>query len=339
MIDSRSKILLKAIVEKYISDAEPIGSRSLSKISGLELSPASIRNIMADLEESGYITSIHTSSGRIPSNKGYRLFVDSLIQIRNLNNDQILQLKDKIDSEDPSQILTNASKALSQFTKFAGVVFFPKNNDKKIKHIEFLKLSSTKILVILVSSDGNVQNKVLLADKKISPSELLEATNYFNKNFSGMEIVQIKKLLSKEISKMKSNIKELLNDATNVGDEILKNRSDKYLISGESNLFDIKDFSSNLDKLKGLFELFETKTTLLKLLQSNENSQGIKIFIGQESGIFTLDECSVVTSSYEVDGTIVGSLGVIGPTRMSYDRVIPIVDITAKLLSASLSQQ
>ena len=222
MIDSRSKILLKAIVEKYISDAEPIGSRSLSKISGLELSPASIRNIMADLEESGYITSIHTSSGRIPSNKGYRLFVDSLIQIRNLNNDQILQLKDKIDSEDPNQILTNASKALSQFTKFAGVVFFPKNNDKKIKHIEFLKLSSNKILVILVSSDGNVQNKVLLADKKISPSELLEATNYFNKNFSGMEIVQIKKLLSKEISKMKSNIKELLNDATNIGDEILK---------------------------------------------------------------------------------------------------------------------
>ena len=339
MLDDRSRSLLKSLVEHYITDGQPVGSRALSRFSGLDLSPATIRNVMADLEEAGFVASPHTSAGRIPTSRGYRLFVDSLLTVRPLEARQLGEMEDALQGRPANQIIASASQLLSGLTHFAGVVMIPRRAPSRIRQIEFLTLSEKRILLIIVTTDGDVQNRVLTTEKSYSASELVSAANYLNQNFAGMDFEQIRQRLSVEIQQLREDIKPLMTQALEAGDAALSENTAPYVISGERNLLDVEELSSNMKRLRELFDLFEQRSSLIRLLDVSNNAAGVKIFIGGESGIATLDECSVVAAPYVVDGQVLGSVGVIGPTRMAYERVIPIVDITAKLLSSALSQQ
>ncbi|NJD25235.1 MAG: heat-inducible transcriptional repressor HrcA [Betaproteobacteria bacterium] len=338
MLDERARTLLKALVEHYIADGQPVGSRALSRFSGLDLSPASIRNVMADLEEAGFVASPHTSAGRVPTSRGYRLFVDSLLTVRPVEADQLGQMEGALHGRPASRAIATASQLLSQLTHFAGVVMAPRRPASRIRQIEFLGLSDKRILLIIVTADGDVQNRVLVSERSYSASELVAAANYLNHNFAGLDFEQIRTRLSTEIRQLQDDIRPLMQLALAAGDEAMSGEGSPYVISGERNLLDVEELSSNMKRLRELFELFEQRTSLMRLLDISNNASGVQIFIGGESGIAPLDECSVITAPYAVDGQVVGSLGVIGPTRMAYERVIPIVDITARLLSSALSQ-
>ncbi|MDD2832656.1 MAG: heat-inducible transcriptional repressor HrcA [Methylotenera sp.] len=335
-MDKRAQILLKTLVEHYISDGQPIGSRTLLQHSGLDVSAATIRNVMSDLEQSGFVASPHTSAGRIPTQKGYRLFVDSLLTVQPLSARALAQLKSGLSSPNPSELIANAADMLSQLTQFAGVIMTPKRQRIAFKHLEFLTLSDKRILVIIVTSDGNVQNRILMTDKPFSPTELTQASNYFNTHFSGQTFDEVQSKLRAELKKMQSEMNQLMTAALETGHQTAN--TDGVVIAGERNLLQVDDLSGNVQSLRKLFDIFEHRTSLLQLLDSSQRAEGVKIFIGGESGYLPLDECSLITAPYEADGQIVGTLGVIGPTRMAYERVIPIVDITAKLLSNALSQ-
>lgn len=339
MLDLRSRTLLKVLVEHYIADGQPVGSRALSKYSGLDLSPATIRNVMADLEEAGFVASPHTSAGRIPTPRGYRFFVDSLLTVQPLEARQVGKIEDALHSTQPQQLISNASQLLSSLTHFAGIVVAPRRATPKIRQIEFLGLSEKRILLIIVTADGDVQNRILLTEKAYTPSELVSAANYLNQNFAGLDFEQIRARLHAELQQLRNDIAPLMQAALEAGGEALSDDSGHYVISGEKNLLDVEELSSNMKRLRQLFDLFEQKSGLVRLLDVSQSAEGVQIFIGGESGMAPLDECSVVTAPYEVDGCVVGSVGVIGPTRMAYERVIPIVDITAKLLSSALTQQ
>lgn len=336
MLDQRARILLKTLVEHYISDGQPVGSRTLSKCSGLDLSPASIRNVMSDLEEMGFIASPHTSAGRIPTPLGYRLFVDTLLTVQPLQNTEIQRLENQLQSPDPQELIDSTANLLSELTRFAGVVMIPRRRAVAFKHLEFVPLSEKRILLIIVASDGNVQNRIVVTERAFSPSELTQAANYFNQNFSGHTFDDVRQKLKAELKKMQSDITQLMAAAVETGDKGM-NDDDGLVLAGETKLFNVADLSSNIASLRKLFEAFENRTSLLQLLDNSHRAEGVQIFIGGESGYSPLDECSMVTAPYEVDGEVVGTLGVIGPTRMAYERVIPIVDITARLLSNALS--
>ncbi len=338
MLDRRAQILLKTLVERYITEGEPVGSRSLSKYSGLDLSPATIRNIMADLEELGFIASPHTSAGRIPTPRGYRVFVDTLLKVKPLERVEINRLEGGLHPDHPQRLISSASQLLSQLTRFAGVVVAPKRKAAAFRHIEFLGLSERRVLLIIVTPDGDVQNRILFTEKNYSPAELTMAGNFLNQNYAGRTFEEIRRGLHDELKQLREDMTLLMTAAVDAGDRALSESAESYVISGEKNLLDSADLSSNMVRLRELFELFERKTLLLQILDTSNRAQGVQLFIGGESGIAPLDECSVVTAPYEVDGQIVGTVGVIGPTRMAYERVIPIVDITAKLLSSALSQ-
>lgn len=337
-LSERAQILLKTLVERYIAEGQPVGSRALSKYSGLDLSPASIRNVMADLEEMGFIASPHTSAGRIPTARGYRFFVDTLLKIKPLDTVQINQLEGQLHAENTQKLVTSASQILSDLTHFAGVVMTPRRS-AGFRHIEFLKLSETRILLILVTPEGDVQNRIIFTDKSYSPSELVEAANILNRNYAGLTFDEIRKRIHDELRQLREDMTRLMTAALDAGNKAASESAEEVVISGEGNLLDIQELSSNMSNLKKLFELFERKTGLLQILDISSRAHGVQIFIGGESGLAPLDECSVVTAPYEVDGQIVGTVGVIGPTRMAYERVIPIVDITAKLLSSALAQR
>jgi len=336
-MDKRAQILLKTLVEHYISDGQPIGSRTLLQHSGLDVSPATIRNVMSDLERIGFIASPHTSAGRIPTQKGYRFFVDSLLTIKPLQSKEIQLIKHELSSPDPQELINSAADMLSQLSQFAGVVMIPKRKTTTFKHLEFLPLSEKRILVIIVTTDGNVQNRVIMADKPYSASDLIQATNYFNHHFVGCTFDEAHQKLHEELLKMQSDINRLMAAALEMSDKANGAGKENVVIAGERNLLQADDLSSNVASLRKLFELFERRTQLMQLLDSSQKATGIQIFIGGESHYLPLDECSMITSPYEADGQVVGTLGVIGPTRMAYERVIPIVDITAKLLSNALS--
>jgi heat-inducible transcriptional repressor len=338
-LDKRAQILLKTLVEHYISDGQPIGSRTLLQHSGLDVSPATIRNVMSDLEHLGFIASPHTSAGRIPTQKGYRLFVDTLLTVQPLQNQQIQQLKSGLSSPNQSELIASAADMLSQLTQFAGLVMIPKRKTLSFKHLEFLPLTEKRILVIIVTSDGNVQNRVIITNKAYSASELVEASNYFNANFSGQTFEEVQQKLHLELKQMQNDMKKLINDAleANIHAGAGDAKNEGVVIAGERNLLNIDELSTNVNSLRKLFEIFERRTSLMQLLDNSQHAEGIQIFIGGESGYLPLDECSMVTAPYEADGQVVGTLGVIGPTRMAYERVIPIVDVTAKLLSNALS--
>jgi len=338
VIGERAQVLLKTLVERYIADGQPVGSRALARFSGLDLSPASIRNIMADLEESGFIASPHTSAGRVPTPRGYRFFVDTLLRVRPLDQAEISQLEGQLKPYNAQQLVTQASHLLSDLTRFAGVVMTPKKRTAAaFRHIEFLALSEKRLLLIIVAPDGDVQNRILLTDRAYKPSELTEAANFLNQNYAGLTFEEIKARVHEELRRLREDMTDLMTRALDAGTEAMGHSAEDYVLSGGHNLLHVQDLSSNMASLRKLFDMFEQKTSLLQLLDVSSRAHGVQIFIGGESGLVPLDECSVVTAPYEVDGQVVGTVGVIGPTRMAYERVIPIVDITAKLLSSALS--
>ncbi len=336
-MDKRAQILLKTLVEHYISDGQPIGSRTLLQHSGLDVSPATIRNVMSDLEHLGFIASPHTSAGRVPTQKGYRLFVDSLLTVQPLGSQAVQQLKSGLSSPNPNELINSAADMLSQLTQFAGLVMIPKRKRIAFKHLEFLPLSETRILVIIVTSDGNVQNRIILAEKPYSSSELTQASNYFNSHYAGQTFEEVQQNLHSELQQMQSDMNRLMSAAMAASSSQAKGDKDGVIIAGERNLLQVDELSTNVTSLRKLFELFERRTSLMQLLDNSQHAEGIQIFIGGESGYLALDECSMITAPYEADGQVVGTLGVIGPTRMAYERVIPIVDVTAKLLSNALN--
>jgi heat-inducible transcriptional repressor len=338
MLDRRAQILLKTLVERYIAEGEPVGSRALSRSSGLDLSPATIRNVMADLEELGFVASPHTSAGRIPTQRGYRFFVDTLLTVKQLDRVEISQLEVNLHPDHPQRLISAASQLLSELTHFAGVVVASKRKTPAFRHMEFLALSDKRVLLIIVTPDGDVQNRILFTEKAYTPSELTMAANFLNQNYAGLTFDDIRRRLREELKQLREDMTLLMTAALEAGSEALSESTENYVISGERNLLDSHDLASNMSRLRELFELFEKKTLLVQILEVSTRAQGVQLFIGDESGIAPLDECSVVTAPYEVDGQIIGTVGVIGPTRMAYERVIPIVDITAKLLSSALSQ-
>jgi len=337
MLDKRAKILLKTLVERYIEEGQPVGSRTLSRNSGLDLSPATIRNVMADLEELGLIISPHTSAGRIPTPLGYRLFVDTLLVVKSLDLDQIHRLEGQLHPDNPQRVVHAASQLLSQLTRFAAVVMTPRRRAVKLRHVEFLKLSEKRVLLIIITPEGDVQNKILLTERDYSPAELVEAANYINQNFAGKSFEDVRAKLQQELHEIRQDMIQLMAAAIEASNRAMKEDVGDYVISGERNLLEVRDLSTDMKRLRQLFDLFEQKTSLLQILDISLRGQGVQIFIGGESGVSAPDEVSVVTAPYRVDGEVVGTVGVIGPTRMAYDRVIPIVDITAKLVSSALS--
>jgi len=331
MLDDRAKLLMKALVERYIADGQPVGSRTLSRASGLELSPATIRNVMSDLEELGLIASPHTSAGRVPTARGYRLFVDTMLTVQkgqfpaqSLAHDQ------------PQKVISNAANLLSSLSQFVGVVMTPRR-PSVFRHIEFLRLSARRVLVIIVSPEGDVQNRVIFTELDYSQDQLLEAANYLNANYVGLTIEQVRERLQNEIETLRSEIAALMQAAVAVSSEALSETQDEVVISGERNLLAVTDFSSDMGHLRRAFDLFEEKAQLMRLLDIAGQAEGVRIFIGGESQVVPFEELSIVSAPYEVDGLVVGTLGVIGPTRMPYERMIQIVDITAKLVSNALS--
>ena len=336
MLDKRAQILLKTLIERYIAEGQPIGSRTLSKYSGLDLSPATIRNVMADLEELGFISSPHTSAGRVPTPLGYRFFVDTLLVIKPLESNALLRIEGELHPDNPQRVIQAASQLLSQLTQFAGVVMTPRRAIT-FKHIEFLKLSEKRILLIVVTPEGDVQNRILFTGVDYRPSELIEAANYINQKYSGQSFEDARVRLQGELREVREDMTRLMNAALDAGSALAEG-GEQYVISGERNLFAVRDLSQDMGRLKQLLELFEHRTSLIKILDLALRGQGVQIFIGGESGVAAPDDVSIVTSPYRVDGEVVGTVGVIGPTRMAYERVVPIVDVTAKLLTSALSQ-
>jgi heat-inducible transcriptional repressor len=336
-LDHRAQTLLKALVERYIADGQPVGSRALSKISGLDLSPATIRNIMADLEEMGLVASPHTSAGRIPTPRGYRMFVDTLLTVQPLDEKAVefrLQPKNQIGS--PQRIISSAAQVLSSLSQVAGVVLTPRR-ESVFQQVEFLRLSEKRILLVIVAPNGEVQNRLLLTDVDYTRSQLVEAANYINLHYGGLSFDDVRNRLQAELRQLRDDMTRLMQAAVEAGSDAMTENNDEVVISGERNLLSVSDLSSNMTSLRKLFDMFEQKTSLMQLLDVSSKATGVQIFIGGDSQLMPVDEMSVVTAPYGVNGKVVGTLGVIGPTRMAYERVIPIVDITAKLLSNALS--
>ena len=349
MLDERAKFLLKTLIERYIADGQPVGSRTLSKTAGLELSPATIRNVMADLEDLGLIVSPHTSAGRVPTPRGYRLFVDTMLtSARPALGDEPAEgvavppmldaLREPLQPDQPRRVVAHAAQLLSSLSQFVGVITVPKSV-AVFRHIEFLRLGERRILLILVSSDGDVQNRVLHTAQDYTSSQLTEASNYLNTHYSGRTIEAVRESLKAETDALRGEIAALMQAAVQVGAEAAGAADEQVIVSGERNLLGVQDFGSDLGSLRKMFDLFEQKTLLMRLLDGSCRADGVRIYIGGESGVVPIEELSVVSAPYVVDGQLVGTLGVIGPTRMAYDRMIQIVDITSRMVGQALSQR
>ena len=332
----RAQRLLKALVQRYIRDGQPVGSKTLAGESGLELSPATVRNVMADLEELGFIASPHTSAGRVPTPRGYRFFVDSLLTVRPLDADALSRLKVELGAGAPQGLVQSAGRLLSGITQMAGVVTLPRRTLATLRQVEFLPLSERRVLAIIVLDGEEVQNRVIEVERDFERAELERAANYLNAEFAGLDLVEVRRRLVAEMGETRCRMDQTMGSAVEMAERAFaaEERED-CLIEGQTNLMDFSELGE-MSRLRKLFDAFTEKRDLLHLLDQCAHAQGVQIFIGQESGYAVLDECSVVTAPYRVDGDTLGVLGVIGPTRMAYDRVIPIVDVTAKLLGAAL---
>ena len=340
-INEREQTLLKALIESYVRDGQPVGSRKLAGDSRLKLSPATIRNVMADLEELGLITSPHTSAGRIPTNKGYRVFVDSLLTVKSLDNEEVLRLRQELNADDSvDSLMTRVSALLSGITHMAGIVMAPRREHLTLRHVEFLPLSENRVLVILVVEEHEVVNRIIRTTQAYTPAELQQVANYLNKSFGGTDLFTVRERLLAEMRDTRSRMDRLMQNAIEMAEQVFVRPSEKddVVIAGQTNLMEFYELS-NVDKLRELFDAFNKKQQILHVLDQCIGSPGVQIFIGQESGYKPLSDCSVVTSTYGVNGEALGVLGVIGPTRMAYERVIPIVDATARLFSAVLNQR
>ena len=338
VLNERSQQLLKTLVERYIHDGQPVGSRVLSKDSDLNLSPATIRNVMADLEDLGLIHSPHTSAGRVPTVNGYRFFVDSLLTVKPLQQQELDRLHKALDTADNDNALDMASKLLSETTHMAGVVTLPRQELVCLRHIEFLPLSNTRVLVIFVTNEHEVHNRIIHTAKKFSTAELQQAANYLTSLYSGQSLAVVREKVLQEMQQDQQRVNQSMLDAVNMAQLAFENddKSEGYVLSGETNLMSFSELS-DMERLKGLFDAFSQKRGIIHLLDKCIAAEGVQIYIGEESGYQAFDHCSLVTSPYSVNDEVVGVLGVIGPTRMAYEKIIPYVDVTAKLLGAALN--
>ncbi|OGI50976.1 MAG: heat-inducible transcriptional repressor HrcA [Candidatus Muproteobacteria bacterium RIFCSPHIGHO2_02_FULL_65_16] len=340
-LNARAEILLKTLIERYIADGQPVGSRTLARQAGLELSPATVRNVMADLEGLGLIAAPHTSAGRVPTQRGYRVFIDTLLKVRPLDSAEVRKLKHELRSnQDPKQLIEAASHILSDVSKLAGIVMVPRREEQvSFRHIDFLGLGARRVLVILVTHDGQVHNRLISTDREYSAAELVQAANYFNATYAGVDMTGVTQALVGDMQQASEDMQRIMRLAVEMAHQAFqpeREKGDDIVVSGEANLMDFPELG-DIRTLRRLFDAFNAKRDLLHLLDRCMRTAGVKIFIGAESGYKALEECSVVTAPYSADGQVVGTLGVVGPTRMSYEHVIPVVDITAKLLSAALS--
>lgn len=341
IINERSQRLLKGLVELYIREGTPVGSGKLARETGLDLSSATIRNVIADLERLGLVESPHTSSGRVPTEKGYRLFVDSLLTLKPLHEQEVAQMKDNINVEMNTQgVLEQASTLLSGITKMASVVTLPQHNKVIIEHIEFLPLSENRVLAILVSGERDVQNRIIHTPRKYQQEELQRISNCLNAEFTGVDISQVRKNLVRQMAEAKERMDNLMMQSIEMANNLFQDEPSQhdYVLAGEINLMNYEEMA-DVSRLRQLFEAFNEKQGILNLLDQSLRAPGVQIYIGKESGYEVLDECSVVTATYSANDQVIGALGVIGPRRMAYDRVIPIVDVTAKLLGHVLKQR
>ena len=336
----RAQSVLKGLIRRYIEEGAPIGSRTVAQDSELLLSPATIRNVMSDLEHFGLIHAPHTSAGRIPTEKGYRVFINSILQVGPVSSVSQGEIAQQLGApDDPNALLTNASEMLSKLTSFAGVVSMPNELHGRVRQIEFLSLSGNRVLAILVTEDGQVQNKVLKLQSEYTQSELERAMDCFNATYSGKSLHVVRQELLGQMKQDYRTTHKEMRAAVMMAGQLLDNDSadiDNLVVSGENNLLAVPDFSE-LDRLRQLFDTLKTKQILFDLLQKSMTSDGVNIFVGEESGYQIFKDCSVIASSYQVDNQKVGVLGVIGPTRMQYDEVISAVDNTAKFLGSALS--
>ncbi len=338
----RARHLLRTLIDTYIREGQPVGSRTLSRESGLNLSAATIRNVMADLEEHGFVSSPHTSAGRVPTDKGYRFFVNTLLRYQPPDNEEIAELQRNLESHagDPKALVTAASQLLSSLTHLAGVVTAPRDTHAALSQIEFVGLSGNRVLAILVVNGSEVQNRVLQLDRHFSPDELRHAANYLNDVFRGRELADVRAGLVAQLQETREQMNRLMLDAITLAQRAFDSGSaqpePQVVIAGETNLMGFAELS-NVDRLRRLFEAFNEKRDILHLLDQSLHAEGVQIFIGHESGYRILDDCSVVTAPYSLDDKVVGVVGVIGPTRMAYERVIPVVDIAARMLGSALN--
>ena len=335
----RAQHLLRVLIQRYIREGQPVGSRTLSKDSGLDLSPATIRNVMSDLEELGMVSAPHTSAGRVPTPKGYRLFVDTLVRYRTPGDIEVDQLRSKIKGQvdEPGQLVSSVSNMLSEFTKLAGIVTIPQAQHAALRQIEFLPLSEQRILVIIVINDREVQNRILHVDRDFTADELQQAANFINDHYAGKELPQVREQLLADLDDTRSSMNQAMHDIIEAAQPAMTEQAEggEFVLAGETNLMDFAELS-DVETLRRLFEAFSRKHLILDLLDRSIHAKGVQVFIGEESGYRILDDCSVVTAPYQLDDDTVGVLGVIGPTRMAYDRVVPIVDVTARLLRSAL---
>jgi heat-inducible transcriptional repressor len=346
-LNERAQQLLRVLIENYIRDGQPVGSRVLSRESGLSLSSATVRNVMADLEELGFVTSPHTSSGRVPTDKGYRFFVDTLLHVQPLENEAVTELRRQLDASidtSSKSLIAAASQLLSSVTHLAGVVTLPRTQQAAITQIEFVGLSENRVLAVLVLNDREVQNRIFQLDRYFSPDQLKRAANYLNEQVRGRTLSQVRQEILRQMKETHERMNQIMVDAISVAQKVFEvnpQASDEridFVIAGETNLMGVAELSS-VERLRRLFEAFNEKRDFLHLLDQSLKAEGIQIFIGHESGYQVLDDCSVVTAPYGAGDSVMGVLGVIGPTRMAYERVIPIVDMTAKLLGAALNSR
>jgi heat-inducible transcriptional repressor len=337
-LDTRAAELLKLLVERYIHDGQPVGSRTLSRMASLGLSAATIRNVMADLDALGFVASPHTSAGRIPTTRGYRYFVDSLLAPEPLSDQEQAQLAGELLPGDrsPADLAQAASTLLSQLSRMAGVVTIPRRNLAVLRRIEFLPLSGNRVLAILVVNQHEVQNRVINTERAYGADELERYANLLNEHFAGRELVGLRQALAQEAADAQSRINLMLREAASIAEQALRGgEQNDYVVAGQPNLLGFQELA-DVQRLKGLFESLDRKRDLLDLFDQCLGSDGVQIFIGDESGYRVLDECSVVSAPYYVEGQVAGRLGVIGPTRMAYHRIIPLVRETARMLSAGL---
>ncbi len=339
--NERAQFLLKVLIQRFIRDGQPVGSRTLSRDSGIELSPATIRNVMSELEELGLISAPHTSAGRVPTTQGYRLFVDTLVRYKPPSDAEIKRLQQQLGEhgDEPDAILGSVSNLLASITSLAGIVTVPRGQRAILRQIEFLLLSDNRVLAILVINDREVQNRVLQTEQPHTAEELQRAANFINDNYVGCDLLQIREQLIDDLDRTRNSMNQAMHDIISVAQSAMEGAAapaGDFMLTGETNLMDFAELS-DIDTIRRLFEAFSKKRFMLKLLDKSINASGVQIFIGHESGYKFLDDCSVVTAPYRVDDDHIGVLGVIGPTRMAYDRVVPIVDITARLLESAMN--
>lgn len=339
LLDNRARRLLRALIAQYIRDGQPVGSRTLARQSGLDVSPATIRNVLADLEEIGLVAAPHTSSGRIPTTQGYRVFVDSLLEVKPLGDIELSRLRSEISPTAGTQdLLTSVSGLLSAATHFVGLVTVPRREAFAFRHIDFVALDAHRVLVILVFTDNEVQNRVIETARGYSPSELEQVANYLNAHYAGLSLEQIRTRLVDELDEARTAMNSSMQATIEMAGAALDiGTGEDVVLSGQTNLMGLQEMA-NLDRLKGLFEAFNSKRELLALMDRCIHARGVRLFIGEESGMSPLDQCSLIAAPYGTEGRVLGVLGVIGPTRMAYERVIPMVQAAAQLLSGALNR-